>query len=266
MRDNAVVTFSWSSFLGFAALGAALASLAAFLGGVRATPSVLAVLVLACAACSLTAFTRRALLLALSVLAALLALALLTPILRPALHALVRSEAPVRADAIVVLGAGENCADATLNAAGMARLVRGLELWRAGFAEVMTVSEPSGVFKGPSCPLQSDLARRHVRALYPSGGPTIEVLRRVTTTRDEAARVADLARANAWTRVLLVTSPSHSRRAAATFEAAGVNVVSVTASEPLFDSALALPSDRLTALGVVVYEGLSRLKAALGGE
>ena len=62
-----------------------------------------------------------------------------------------------------------------------------------------------------------------------------------------AARVRDLARARGWTRVLLVTSPSHSRRAAALFRSQGVTVVSIPAQEWRFDQALTQPSDRLVA-------------------
>lgn len=251
--------------VGGAAIGAALGGLAAFLGEVCGSVTVLLALLLAGALAGAFPATRRALNAAASILALALALCLLTPVLRGPLAALALSQPPVKADAIVVLGGGVQCASATLETSSLGRLLRGLELWRAGYAPLVTVSEQSGLLGPPDCPKMSDLERGHIAALYPSGGPQVVTLRNVTTTRDEAARVRELARTRGWTRVLLVTSPSHSRRAAALFTREGVTVVSVPAQEFRFDPALPLPLDRLWALRVLSYEGLSRLKAALGG-
>lgn len=255
----------WSFVPSFVLVGMGYAALAAFLGGVRATPLVLGLIVLACALCGLHVLARRLVFLGSAVVALVLAAALFTPMLRPVLNALVLSEAPRRADAIVVLGAGVNCGDGTLDASSNARLLRALELWRAGFAPVLTVSEQSYVFNPPSCPRISTLAANQIRALYPREreAPRVLVLSRVTTTRDEADRVAAFARERGWDRVLIVTSPTHSRRATLLMRSVGVNAVSVPAWEPTFDTALPLPADRIMALRLVVYEGLSRLKALL---
>ncbi|PNY80438.1 YdcF family protein [Deinococcus koreensis] len=254
-----------SGLLGGAAIGAALGGLAAFLGEVRGSVPVLLALLLAGALAGAFPATRRALNAAATVLALALVACLLTPVLRGPLATLTLAEPPVKADAIVVLGGGVQCTAATLETSSLGRLLRGLELWRAGYAPVVTVSEQSGLLGPPDCPKMSALERRHIGALYPSGGPQVLTLPNVTTTRDEAARVRELARARGWTRVLLVTSPSHSRRAAALFRRQGVDVVSVPAQEFRFDQTLPLPLDRLWALRVLSYEGLSRLKAALGG-
>ena len=70
-------------------------------------------------------------------------------------------------------------------------------------------------------------------------------------------------------KVLLVTSPSHSARAAALFRAqfAATNlrteVISVPAEEWRFSVTGETAQDRLLGLNVVLYEYLSRAKAAL---
>lgn len=247
-------------------LGAALATLAAYLGDIRGTVPVLLALILGGGVAGVFRLTRRLLKAGSVALALLLALCLLTPVLRGPLAALTLVQKPVRADAIVLLGGGVQCGSRTLDSSSLARLVRGLELWRAGYAPVLTVSEQSGLLGPRDCVKLSELERAHVAALYPVGGPQVLTLRHVTTTRDEAARVRDLARERGWRRVLLVTSPSHSRRAARLFAAQGLYVVSVPAGETRFDPTLPLPSDRLAALRTLLYEGLSRIKAAVGGK
>ena len=52
----------------------------------------------------------------------------------------------------------------------------------------------------------------------------------VTTTRTEALRMRAIARANGWQTLAVVTSPLHTRRACATFEAVGFRVVCVPAT------------------------------------
>ncbi|CAM3849159.1 YdcF family protein [Deinococcus frigens] len=250
--------------LGGAATGAALGVLAAFLGQVRAPGSLLLLLVVAGGLAGAFALSRRILQLGAGVVSLLLALCLITPVLRGPLNALTLSQPPQKADAIVILGGGVQCGTSALEAASVSRLLAGLRLWRAGYAPVVTVSEQSDVFSA-TCPKMSAIERETVRALYPQGGPEVVTLANVTTTRDEAARVRDLAAARGWTQILLVTSPSHSRRAAEIFASQGMKVISVPAPETRFDFTLPLPSDRLLALQVVLYEWLSRVKQDVGG-
>ncbi|BDP41201.1 hypothetical protein DAETH_11700 [Deinococcus aetherius] len=251
--------------LGGAAVGGAVAVLAAFLGEIRASVPLLLALLAAGMLGGAFSRTRRVLNMGAGVLALSLVPCLVTPVLRGPLAALAVNQAPTRADAIVVLGGGVQCRSRTPETTSLIRLLRGLELWRAGYAPVLTVSEQSGRIGPGDCVKLSDLERAQITALYPAGGPEVLTLRRVTTTRDEAARVRDLARARGWSRVLLVTSPWHSRRALGLFRAQGVGAVSVNAPETRFDLTLPTPADRLAAARVLAYEGLSRLKAALGG-
>lgn len=253
---------------GGAAIGAALGTLAAFLGEVRAPESLLLLLTVAGGLAGAFPLSCRVLHWGAGLLSLLLALCLLTPVMRGPLNALSLEQRPQTADAIVILGGGVQCGTRGLAASSQTRLLAGLELWRAGYAPVVTVSEQSDLFSA-TCPKMSVIEREVIRKLYPQHGPQVLTLNNVTTTRDEAARVRDLAQQRNWTRVLLVTSPSHSRRAAGMFaaqlDARGVSVISVPAPETRFDATLPLPSDRLYALQVVLYEWLSRAKQGVGG-
>ena len=78
----------------------------------------------------------------------------------------------------------------------------------------------------------------------------------VGNTRDEALRVAERFRSQGWRRLLLVTSPTHTRRAAAAFERAGVaEVIAVPAVETWFDlERLRRSDERLWAFGPIIHE------------
>lgn len=255
----------WRGLLLGLAIGCALGVLAAFLDKVRVPSSMLIGIIFLCGLAGAFRVTRLLLAWGAGLLAALLCFCLLTPVLRGPLNALILAQPPTKADAIVVLGGGVQCGTRTLESPSFARLMRGLELWRAGYAPALTMSEQSNLLGSPTCPKMNVLEGEIVRQLYPQGGPELLTLRNVTTTRDEAARVRDYARERGWQRILLVTSPSHSRRAAALFGSYGLNVVSVPAQELQFDTTLPLPADRLAALRVVLYEWLSRAKSAVGG-
>lgn len=246
-------------------IGLGFGVLAAFLGEVRTSTAFLLLLMLAGAALGVVPRLHRLLTYASFVVLFVLGVCLLTPVLRGPLNALTVSQPPVQADAIVVLGGGVQCGAVALESSSLARLERGLELWQAGYAPIVTVSEQSGLLGPRDCPKMSGIQQQMVARLYPQRGPQVLVLRNVTTTRDEAARARDYAQARGWQRVLLVTSPSHSGRALAIFKRAGVAAISVPALETRFDSSLPLPYDRLYALRILMYEWLSRLKAALGG-
>jgi uncharacterized SAM-binding protein YcdF (DUF218 family) len=83
----------------------------------------------------------------------------------------------------------------------------------------------------------------------------------VFNTHDEALAVARLLRERGLRGgVLLVTSPLHTRRGAATFAAAGVEVRAVPAIETSYDlDELATPDDRLRAFGAAAHERIGLL-------
>ena len=255
----------WRGLLTGLGIGAALAVLAAFIGEVRASAGLLLLLTAGCGLLGVYRPTRRLLQVGAALLVAGLLVCLVTPVLHGPLAALTLRDTPVKADAVVVLGGGVQCGTRALESSSLTRLVTGLKLWRAGYAPVVTVSEQSGLVGEANCPKMSVLEREYIRTLYPVDGPEVLTLRNVTTTRDEAQRVSEYAKKRGWQRVLLVTSPSHSRRAAGLFASYGLNVVSVPAPEIRFDETLPRPADRLYALRVLLYEWLSRVKFAIGG-
>ncbi|RDI96245.1 YdcF family protein [Meiothermus sp. QL-1] len=211
-------------------------------------------------------FAFRLLLYASGLLALFVALVLFSPLTAFLLQPLVVDEPPQRADLIVVLGGGMHCGAGVLEASSLARLEKGLELWRAGYAPRLTLSDTVGeIFGDARCPSLGKVAAERVRALYGPAGPELILLPEMRTTRTEALAVAALARERGYRRVLLVTTPAHSRRAVGAFRRLGLEVVSVNSSEPRFDMALPTPYDRLQALTPLVREYLGLLKYRLNG-
>jgi uncharacterized SAM-binding protein YcdF (DUF218 family) len=118
----------------------------------------------------------------------------------------------------------------------------------AGRAPWLVVSEMSPP-AGPHAPL----ARAWLAALARRG----EVLQigRIQNTHDEAEALARLARERGWKRVLAVTSPTHTLRAAATLEKQGLAVIAVPAVETNFDlERLYHPGDRRRAFAPIAHE------------
>jgi uncharacterized SAM-binding protein YcdF (DUF218 family) len=198
--------------------------------------------------------------------AVLIAVAVFTPLTRTLAEGLIVNAAPQKADLIVVLGGGMHCGAGELEASSLARLEKGLELWRAGYAPRLTLSDTVGeIFGDARCPSLGRVAAERVRALYGDEGPEIIFLPQMRTTRTEALAVDGLVQERGWGRVLLVTTPTHSRRAVGAFRKLGVEVVSVVSSEPRFDMALLSPADRLQALTPLVREYLGLLTYRLRG-
>jgi len=198
--------------------------------------------------------------------ALLIAVVVFTPLNQRLVNQLVVDEAPQKADLIVVLGGGMHCGTGQLEGTSLARLEKGLELWRVGFAPRITLSDTVGeIFGDGNCPSLGIVAQQRVRALYPDGGPEVVLLPQMRTTRTEAQAVAEVVRERGWRRVLLVTTPTHSRRSVGTFRNLGLEVVSVVSSEPRFDMALTKPADRLRALTPVTREYLGLLMYGLRG-
>jgi uncharacterized SAM-binding protein YcdF (DUF218 family) len=134
-----------------------------------------------------------------------------TPLVSAAARPLIRRDAiPPRVDAIAVLSGGFT-PDGMMAGVTLDRLLSGLMLAKRGLAPVMLVSMERRASNGASVSDSADL--RNVTALLGGGAPIIFV-DSVTTTRTEA----------------VITSPLHSRRACATFEAVGFKVVCVPAA------------------------------------
>jgi uncharacterized SAM-binding protein YcdF (DUF218 family) len=161
------------------------------------------------------------------VIALLCILVAYTPVVSPLAQPLIRRDSiPARVDAIAVLSAGFT-RDGMMRGETLDRLLSGLGLARRGLAPVILVSRERRDFGGATASDSVDL--RNVTALVGGPTPTIYV-DSVTTTRTEALRMRAIARTKGWKTVAVVTSPLHTRRACATFEAVGFNVVCVPAA------------------------------------
>lgn len=186
----------------------------------------------------------------------LLALLWLTVAFSPLVPALARGlvrRDPVQpADAVFVL-ASRLQEDGDLTSPAMSRLLRGLELVGQGLAPRLILSELA-----PERPPYAPAARALIEHL----GLKVDLLTvgPVRNTREEAVAVARLAREKSFGALILVTSPLHSRRAAAVFEKEGLRVLSSPGQETRFDLELMQrPDERLLAFGDVLHErvGLS---------
>jgi uncharacterized SAM-binding protein YcdF (DUF218 family) len=146
-----------------------------------------------------------------------------TPLVSAVGRPLIRRDSiPARVDAIAVLSAGFSL-DGMMQRETLERLMSGVTLARRGLAPVMLVSMERANRVSDSADLQS------VISLLGEGTRTI-LVDSVTTTRTEALRMKAIARANGWQTLAVVTSPLHTRRACATFEAVGFKVVCVPAT------------------------------------
>jgi len=149
-----------------------------------------------------------------------------TPLVSAIARPLIRRDSiPARVDAIAVLSAGYTD-DGMMRRETLERLLSGLTLARRGVAPVMLVSMERSTNRPPVTD-SSDL--QSVISLAGEGTRTI-LVDSVTTTRTEALHMRAVARANGWQTLAVVTSPLHTRRACATFEAVGFRVVCVPAT------------------------------------
>jgi uncharacterized SAM-binding protein YcdF (DUF218 family) len=214
----------------------------------------LAVIVVVAALVGATAL-RRWLWWAAGALPAALLVVAYTPVIRAPAHALVRADAwPAEGvDAVVALSA-RLTDDHVLSAMGQDRLLTALSVARQhGVSTLITtrVTRPDA-----DTVVTSDADQRFLVALAAPGIAHV-IVGLPHTTREEALLVARVAADSGWRRVAVVTSPSHTRRACATFERVGFVVTCVPARATTVSwGALDSPRDRLRAAGSVLYETL----------
>lgn len=158
-----------------------------------------------------------------------------------------------RADAIVVLGAGIEDAE-TLSGLTAYRLLYGLRLFRNGYAPrlVLTGGNPND----PRVPESEVMARVALEFGVPREALIVE--REALRTATQAEAVARIVRPRGIRSIVLVTSLTHSYRAARLFRKAGLEVLSAPAEvqQPVRWVALSPPVvfGRSCALGPVLYE------------
>jgi len=170
-----------------------------------------------------------------------------SPLTRWLADGLIRRDPLQKADAVFVLSSQVQ-PDGDLTPSSMARLLHALELMGDGYAPRLVLSELRQRRPPYATAARTLMGHLHLLAEILVVGP-------VDNTHDEALAVARLCREHGWQKVLLVTSPSHSRRAAAVFEHAGVAVISSPSAETRFDiESLARPEDRMAAFGNLMHE------------
>ncbi len=184
---------------------------------------------------------------ALGALMAVWLAAAFTPLSARLAGGLARRDVLQKADAVVVL-ASRLQADGEPTTDAQDRLAHALELLAGGWAPRLVVTEMPSPAASHAELARRTLARLGLAAEVLSVGP-------VRRTRDEAVAVAALCRARGWSRVLLVTSPLHARRGAASLEQEGVSVLSSPAVETQFDlENLDRPHERLRAFASALHE------------
>jgi uncharacterized SAM-binding protein YcdF (DUF218 family) len=160
-------------------------------------------------------------------------------------------------DAVVVLSSSVN-RDGVLDPSGVERLLSGLTVWRRNHARFLITTRVED--RGSDHVITSDADQR---ALIQLGGDTAvwRIAAPAHTTHDEAMRTSEmLAPATART-IAVVTSPLHTRRACATFEALGFRVVCVPSDERTYAvNTLPGPADRVRAFFDWLYEQLAVIK------
>ena len=162
-----------------------------------------------------------------------------------------RDPMPAKVDAIAVLSAGFT-SDGMMRGETLDRLLTGLALLRRGVAPTAMVSRERLEYQGKI--ISDSVDQENLLALANAFSRVIFV-DSVFTTRSEALRMKAIAQAHGWRTLAVVTSPMHTRRACATFEAVGLKVVCVPADSR--DSGLdrgSIAQDRLRAFRAWLYE------------
>lgn len=172
-----------------------------------------------------------------------------TPLTSFMAEGLVRRDPAQAGDAVYVFSSRIQ-PDGDPTTASMSRLLRGVELVQEGRSSHLVVSEVRGS-RGRSTPL----ARAWIERFVPNA--EVHTVGPIYNTHDEAQAVARLFAEKGWTRVLAVTSPTHTRRAAAALEARGLEVVAAPSVETRFDlEALEHPGDRRESFSTLAHEHL----------
>jgi uncharacterized SAM-binding protein YcdF (DUF218 family) len=184
---------------------------------------------------------------------ALVSLAIIyTPLVSALSEPLVRRDRiPARVDAIAALSHGLT-PEGRMRSPTLDRLISALQLAREGKAAAILVSQERRIYGGRSVTDSADL-----RQIVQSFAVPVDVIfvDSVVTTRTEALRMRAIAKDLGWSTIAVVTSPLHSRRACATFEAVGFTVACVPGSsrEHVVPGARN-PEDRLRTFRSWLYE------------
>jgi uncharacterized SAM-binding protein YcdF (DUF218 family) len=202
---------------------------------------------------ALTGVTRYALAagaVSIGLLALLLLVSWTNIIVAPALGFIRHDPLPAHADAVVALSAGVT-PDGYLTQQGTDRILSAASLVKAGVAPVLLVTHENRTMRGME--FNSSADQRRIAAL--ASIPMVVTGGEVNSTHDEALEVAKVVSARKWGRVILVTSPFHTKRACATFEKAGLTVTCIPSdSRDIAVHRLQFSHERLQAFQMWLYE------------
>lgn len=180
-----------------------------------------------------------------------------TPIMTRVAPRWVRADPlPAAADAVVVLS-GAVLSDTALNVDGTERLLSGLELVQRGIAPRVVTTQVEIPFADGVRSSTTDQGR-----LIKLAGaiPGWIVLEGTNSTRDEALQAATKLPV-ASRRIVVVTSPLHTRRACATFEKVGFTVSCYPARTRGYSTWHPIePTDRIAAFADYIYERFGMIK------
>lgn len=195
----------------------------------------------------------------------LLLAATYTPLVVPLAPRFIRQDprpAPGAVDAVVVLSANVT-ANGRVREQGIDRLLTGMEAARALGIPALALSVVTDESAQRAISSEAD-QRRLTRTFTPE--LAVRFVHNVHSTRDEALAFAALARTHGWRRVLVVTSPMHSRRACAALERAGMAVACWPAAGRAYaPERLDRPVNRRMAFQDVLYETLATTLYRLRG-
>jgi uncharacterized SAM-binding protein YcdF (DUF218 family) len=175
-----------------------------------------------------------------------------TPIVSVLAQPLVRRDTlPPSLDAIATLSKGVTPAG-QMRTETLERLLAGISLAGKTKTRALLASRERQHYAGRAVSDSADLQQ-----VLDAFDPAVEVIfvDSVFTTRTEALQMRASAWPRGWRTIAVVTSPLHSRRACATFEAVGFTVVCAPAAsrEHLVPEALS-PRDRLATFRAWIYE------------
>jgi hypothetical protein len=154
-----------------------------------------------------------------------------TPMMPWLMPALERSNKLVNAPAVVMLASNLQDDD-TPNSSSEDRIIHIAEILQGSYADTLVLTQPADVDQAH----WTDVIQSQLSGL--GLNPRIEKVGPVRNTHDEALAVARLAQQHQWDRIILVTHSWHMRRAAGTFQKAGVQVI----CSPCIESTYALKS------------------------
>jgi len=161
------------------------------------------------------------------------------------------------AEAIVVLAAGMN-APWVLSNRSLQRTIHGIVLFQRGFAPLLAFSGPMNRQSGrDEAGVRVEMAR-----LFGVSPSALVTEATALTTREEAARMAELLRPRGVSTILLVTNYDHMARSRLLFEKFGFSVHPASVDDPV---EVRKPEARLRLMRQLAQEFLARTYYRLAG-